>query len=192
MEYPKTRKEAKQTGAKFYFTGEACSRGHIALRKTKGSCIECVKEDWVTDNERRKLLPKSEAAKSAGKRYYERNKEAVIARAQTRPTEAKNRYKKKYKDENPDLYRILANTRRRRYRHATPAWLTQEQRNDIKQLYIEARKLTKLTGVKYEVDHIVPLINDDVCGLHVPWNLQVLSKDENLKKSNKISCTTIT
>ena len=139
------------------------------------------------------LLPKpvaskSEAAKASGRRYYERNKEAVKARAQTRPTEAKNRYKKKYKAENTELYRILTNTRRRRHRQATPAWLTTEQRNAIKQLYIEARKLTKLTGVKYEVDHIVPLINDDVCGLHVPWNLQVLTKDENLKKSNKISC----
>ena len=112
--------------------------------------------------------------------------------AETSWSDTKGCHKKKYKDENPDLYRILANIRRRRYRHATPAWLTKEQRNAIKQLYIEARKLTKLTGVKYEVDHIVPLINDDVCGLHVPWNLQVLTKDENLRKSNKISCTPIT
>ena len=192
MEYPKTRKEAKQTGAKFYFTGEPCSRGHVALRKTKGSCVECIKEDWVTDNERRKLLPKSEASKASGRRYYERNKEAVKARASARPNEEKKKHKGKHKSENPEYYKILTNTRRRRYRQATPTWLTQEQRNDIKQLYIEARKLTKLTEVKYEVDHIVPLINDDVCGLHVPWNLQVLTKDENLRKANKISCTPIT
>ena len=185
MEYPTTREEAKRTGAKYYFTGKPCSRGHIALRKTKGCCVDCMKEDWVTDNERRKALPKSEASKAAGKRYYEKNKEAVKARASSRPNEEKKRHKQKYKDENPDVYRILANTRRRRHRHATPAWLTQEQRNAIKQLYIEARKLTKLTGVRYEVDHIVPLINDDVCGLHVPWNLQVLTKDQNLRKSNK-------
>ena len=75
MEYPKTRKEAKESGTKFYFTGIACSRGHIALRKTKGCCIECMKEDWVTDNQRRKEKPKSEAAKAAGRRYYEKNKE---------------------------------------------------------------------------------------------------------------------
>ena len=192
MEYPTTREEAKRTGAKYYFTGKPCSRGHIALRKTKGCCVDCMKEDWASDNERRKALPKSEAAKAAGKRYYEKNKDAVIARAQTRTTEAKNRYKRKHKSENPEYYKILTNTRRRRYREATPAWLTKEQRNDIKQLYIEARKLTKLTGDKYEVDHIVPLINDDVCGLHVPWNLQVLTKDQNLRKSNKISCTPTT
>ena len=192
MEYPTTREEAKRTKAKYYFTGKPCSRGHIALRKTKGCCVDCMKEDWATDNERRKALPKSEAAKASGKRYYERNKEAVKARASSRPLEKQCEYRNKHRRENPENYRILANTRRRRYRQATPTWLTQEQRNDIKQLYIEARKLTKLTGVKYEVDHIVPLINDDVCGLHVPWNLQVLTKDENLRKSNKISCTPIT
>jgi len=39
MDYPKTRKKAKEIGATHYYTGEPCSRGHIALRKTKrGMC----------------------------------------------------------------------------------------------------------------------------------------------------------
>ena len=188
MEYPSTREEAKRTGAKFYFTGKPCTRGHVAPRKAKGCCVECMKEDWATDNERRKALPKSKASKDAGKRYYERNKDLVKAKAASRPLEKQSAYKTKYKKENPEVYRVLCNARRRRHREATPAWLTTEQKEDIKQLYIEAQKITKLTGVRYEVDHIIPLINENVCGLHVPWNLQVIPKIDNLKKANKIAC----
>jgi 5-methylcytosine-specific restriction endonuclease McrA len=47
-------------------------------------------------------------------------------------------------------------------------------------------ELTKLTGERYVVDHIVPLISDEVCGLHVPWNLRVITQEENLRKSNKL------
>ena len=102
MEYPATREEAKRTGAKFYFTGKPCTRGHVAPRKTKGCCTECMREDWVTDNERRKALPKSEASKAAGKRYYERNKYLVKAKAAARPSEEKRKHRNNHKRENPE------------------------------------------------------------------------------------------
>jgi 5-methylcytosine-specific restriction endonuclease McrA len=186
MDHPKTRAEAKATGAKLYFTGEPCVRGHIALRKTKGACVECVKEDCAVDNEKRKAKPKSEAAKAAGKRYYERNKEMVIARAAARPPEEKRRARADYKDRNVDVVRADTSVRKRRHREATPKWLTSEQRLAMRQLYVQARKLTEVTGERYVVDHIVPLRSHEVCGLHVPWNLRVITQEENLKKSNKL------
>lgn len=186
MEYPKTRAEAKETGATHYFTGLPCSRGHIALRKTKGCCVECMKEDWAIDNEKRKEKPKSEAAKAAGKRYYERNKEAVKARAMARPADEKRQHKQKYKAENPELYKALTSLRKRRHKDATPPWLTQDQKQQIRQLYVQAMQLTKLTGERYVVDHIIPLHNPEVCGLHVPWNLRVITQEQNLIKSNKL------
>jgi 5-methylcytosine-specific restriction endonuclease McrA len=186
MEYPTNRADAKAQGATYYFTGLPCTRGHIALRKTKGACVECMKEDWAIDNEKRKEKPKSEAAKAAGKRYYEKNREAVIARAAARPHEEVREYKEKYKAANPELYKALTSVRKRRHRNATPPWIAKEQKLQIRQMYIQAQKLTKMTGERYVVDHIIPLINDAVCGLHVPWNLRVMTQEENLKKSNKL------
>ena len=167
MNHPKTRAEAKATGAKFYFTGEPCVRGHVALRKVKGSCLDCMKEDWALDNERRKTKPKTEAAKAAGKRYYERNRA-------------------EYKDRNVDVVRADTSVRKRRHREATPKWLTVDQKMAMRQLYVQARKLTEITNARYVVDHIVPLRSHEVCGLHVPWNLRVITQEDNLKKSNKL------
>ena len=41
----------------------------------------------------------------------------------------------------------------------------------------------------HELDHIIPLNHPDVCGLHVPWNFQWLTREENSKKSNSFDGT---
>jgi 5-methylcytosine-specific restriction endonuclease McrA len=187
---PKTRAEAKAAGAKYYFTGEPCKHGHIAPRKTKGACVECLKVEWAQALETRadyyRGYNKSEAGQKAKKDYYARNKDAVTAAAQARPDEAKNAYKKKYKQANPDLYKELVSLRRRRFRDATPKWLSAEQKMEIRLKYRLAIELSRATGVRHAVDHEIPLQGEDVCGLHVPWNLRVITQDENLKKSNKL------
>jgi hypothetical protein len=186
MDYPSTRKEAITTGSDLYFTGKPCSRGHIAPRKAKGACIECMKEDWAKDNAKRSLSPKSKAAKDAGRRYYERNRDSVIARAQARTSEAKQNYRRKHKERNPELYKELVNCRRRRFRLATPCWLTPEDKLEIRIKYRTAIEVSRLTGTRHAVDHIIPLQGESVSGLHVPWNLQVIPQEVNLKKSNRI------
>lgn len=185
-QYPTDRATAKTTGAKYYYTGIPCVRGHVTLRKTKGSCLDCMKEDWAKDNAKRSEKPKSEASKAAGKRYYEKNREAVKARANARPKNEVTQYKRKYKEANPELYKALVSVRKKRHRNATPSWITTGQKLAMRQLYLQAIELTKLTGERYVVDHIVPLLSDEVCGLHVPWNLRVITQEENLKKSNKL------
>lgn len=187
---PKTRAEAKATGAKHYFTGEPCKHGHIAPRKTKGACVECLKNEWAQALETRaeyfREYNKSEAGQKAKKGYYERNKEAVIAAAQARPDEAKRQYRKTHKINNPDLYKELVSVRRRRFRDATPKWLSPEQKMEIRLKYRLAIEMSRTTGVRYAVDHVIPLQGDEVCGLHVPWNMEVITQDENLKKYNKL------
>lgn len=70
---------------------------------------------------------------------------------------------------------------------ATPIWV----RNDIDSLWLinEIYKLaslrTKVTSIKWEVDHIIPLRGTDVCGLHTPLNLRVVPMTLNRRKSNK-------
>lgn len=64
--------------------------------------------------------------------------------------------------------------------NATPKWLTDEQRRQMKAIYSEAKR------VGGEVDHIVPLNGETFCGLHVPWNLQILPRPENRRKGNRL------
>lgn len=190
MDYPKTRAEAKAIGSDYYLTGQPCKHGHIAPRKTKGSCVECLKIEWEQNKVKRanyfKQYNQSEAGQKAKQEYYKRNRKEVIARAQARPIEDKRLYKLQNKKKNPEYYKSLVSVRRRRFRNATPKWLTQEHKRSIRQLYIDAMAVTRVTGVPYVVDHIIPLNGDLVSGLHVPWNLQVMTREENLRKSNKV------
>jgi hypothetical protein len=192
---PKTRAEAKATGAKYYFTGEPCKHGHIAPRKTKGACLECLKLEWERGNQTRaeyfRAYNQSEAGQKAKQEYYGRNREAVIARAQARDTAKVTEYKLAYKERNPDLYKELVSLRRRRFRSATPKWLSAGQKMEIRLKYRLAIELSRRTGERYVVDHIVPLQGEEVCGLHVPWNLEVVTQAKNLKKSNKLVDTLI-
>ena len=190
MKYPNTREEAKKIGAKYYFTGQTCKHGHVALRKTKGSCVECLKIEWEKAKETRAEYfanyNKSEAGQKAKKEYYEKNKSLVIAKAQARTDEDKKRYKKNHKINNPDMYKEMTSLRRRRFRQATPKWLTAEDKMEIRLKYRLAIELSRSTGIRHAVDHIIPLHGETVCGLHVPWNLDVITQEENLKKYNKL------
>ena len=76
--------------------------------------------------------------------------------------------------------------RNRKQTSATPKWLTKNQKDTIKEIYKLCKQLTMLTGTKHEVDHIVPICGNSVSGLHVPWNLQVITRKQNGSKGNKI------
>jgi hypothetical protein len=69
-------------------------------------------------------------------------------------------------------------------KHRTPVWLTDDELWMIEQVYDIAAKRTKMLGIDFHVDHIVPLQGKTVSGLHVPWNLQVLPAKQNRQKSN--------
>lgn len=64
---------------------------------------------------------------------------------------------------------------------AMPWWADNQE---IKDFYRIAYLKAKETGVVHHVDHIVPLNGKKVSGLHVPWNLQVITGIENVRKHN--------
>ena len=39
------------------------------------------------------------------------------------------------------------------------------------------------------MDHIIPLSHEKVCGLNVPWNIQLLTIEENNLKGNNFDGT---
>lgn len=79
----------------------------------------------------------------------------------------------------------IANSPRRRYIAAVvlsaPPWVDREA---LRRLQYRAQRLSEMSGVPHELDHIVPLNHPLVCGLTVPWNLQILPARTNGAKSN--------
>jgi hypothetical protein len=94
-------------------------------------------------------------------------------------------YQKQYKIRNKDKINSITAKRRALKLNATPKWLTKIDLKNIEEFYQIAQMFKLYTGQEYHVDHIVPLQGKNVCGLHVPWNLQILEASENIRKSNK-------
>ena len=92
---------------------------------------------------------------------------------------------RRYRAANPGKMNALSAKKRAAKRQATPPWLTEEHKRQIEAFYVLARRLSVETGIEHHVDHIEPLAGEDACGLHVPWNLQILTAAANIKKGNK-------
>lgn len=148
----------------------------------------------VANPERVKEL--SQACRSRRKESWDEFLAYERARYQVKKA-SKLAAQKAQRDANPEIFRERVRAsyrkkpevavagcaeRRARKNSATPPWV---DRAEIKAIYAEARRLTAETGIKHEVDHIHPLKGRLACGLHVPWNLQIITRTENRKKHNR-------
>lgn len=63
---------------------------------------------------------------------------------------------------------------------ACPKWLTGDMKKEIEELYEKSRVMEN-----HYVDHIISLQGKNVPRHMKPWNLQITSVTQNLRKSNK-------
>jgi Na+-translocating ferredoxin:NAD+ oxidoreductase RnfC subunit len=122
------------------------------------------------------------------RKYYLKNKEKILLRHKKykqNNREKINKRKRDYRAREKDKHSHWDSKKWAARQQRVPNWLTKKQTEDIQRFYSLRNEIKMLTGDEYHVDHIVPLQGKNICGLHVPWNLQILPADINLKKSNK-------
>ena len=151
--------------------------------KRRSHCRDCRRKEVREQdkkNRKRKL--------AYNRAYRESNKDKISLKVKVYHRENRERilsYQKSWRKSNPEKVATGSRERKKRQKQATPDWLSKEQENQIADIYKLRDECILLTGDPYEVDHIIPLKGEHVCGLHVPWNLQVLPRDLNRSKSNK-------
>lgn len=199
-----TLQEAKEKNLRHYYTGKPCKNGHLFFRYTQNrGCLACVAKNPGEKLESRKLADKARLDHST---YYETGKPCKNGHISPRSIknwrclECRKEKMKKWRKENPLLQKEIAKKCRLKNSHKVlarnklrstsknqraPIWLTKEQKKDIGDVYLQAKLLSSIFLQTFVVDHIIPLLGKEVSGLHIPNNLQLLTKNLNSTKQNK-------
>lgn len=175
-----TLAEARRLGLSQYDGGRACKYGHGCVRRPNDSaCILCVRDrvgSWVKANpDRRKRI--AAAYRSRNRPRLQKSSRAW-RRAHLAAARKGNRTRaRRRRLEAPYLKRADEALRRARKRRATPGW------TDLRAI----REFYRGCPPGHHVDHVIPLSNRSVCGLHVTENLQYLTASANCAKRNRFS-----
>jgi hypothetical protein len=131
-------------------------------------CRECSKIEWSERYEKNKEKERQRKAS-----FYKNNREKILGKTSN------------WLKENRSYGTMKVAKRRADQNRSKPAWLSEIHLQQIRWYYQAAEMFTSQTGIVNHVDHIHPIKGVGFCGLHVPWNLRVITGSENSSKSNK-------
>jgi len=162
-------------------------------------CRECRRSYYINSldvyrkKHKEKYAKYSDEIRQRTKLYYKRNSDKCRATSRLRyhnlPEESKSAVAIKaalYDKLNPGKAQARVAMRRSKLRKAAPRWLTDAHKRQIAEFYNIAKQHNATAPNSVHVDHIIPIRGKSVCGLHVPWNLQILSAADNIRKNNSL------
>lgn len=146
----------------------------------KGSCKACENAKTASWREANR-----QQFNQTAKNHYSANTEAVKQR--NRQWKASNKrhiceYNRSYETTNRGKRNAINAKRKAKLFQATLRWADARV---IEHIYVQCAQLSADTGCRFEVDHIIPLDNELVCGLHVEANLRIITKSHNCSKKNR-------
>lgn len=174
-----SRKEAKEQGLKFYYTGKECKYGHLDLRRTDNTaCLSCTSRYYKEYYQLNK-----EVLKEYSKEYVKNNPDVVKAARENWLSDNPDYYIN-YRKDNLEAYRVYNNQRRARRALAGGSF----KQSDIDNLMLVQGAACCVCGksfedVGYHIDHIIPIFRG---GNSYPENIQLLCPGCNLSKGVKL------
>ena len=166
------------------YHGKICNK-HPELRGERykdGHCVGCAKEHG---KQRYATASESTAVWKAWRKDNPEKARAARIRWRAANPKKVTLAKAKWRKANRDKINACDSAREARKLQATPTWNSEFDALVFAEAFALAKLRTKITGIKWHVDHAVPLRSKMVCGLHTGSNIQVIPARDNQSKSNR-------